>query len=285
MGKFGKEAVLQLLALGVGGALFLGGGSALRHYERINPAPEIQVALPLFVQVIMAGGDRFLAANLGSVRALITESAKMKPDEYRIQAKVQKDVSWLNPAHEDNYYVATATLPWNGQVDAAQMILRRATLARQKDSQPPFFYAFNLVHFKKDPVQAAAWLRMAAAKMADEDERILLESFAARWVDRAEDLAVAIAVVEAMAKQAKRKDFRDYLAARAFRLRGLVALREAALAYRRKFGEPLQSLDQLVHTGLIAAIPVDPLGAGYALDAAGTPIFGGVRVDEYGNKY
>ncbi|MEI7428959.1 MAG: hypothetical protein WCL27_00780 [Betaproteobacteria bacterium] len=273
------------LLLVLGALLFVGASVDLRQQKRINASAEIQVALPLFVQVVMAGGDRFLAANFGAIRALITETAKMHPDEYKILGKVQVDASWLNPAHEDNYYVASAVLPWSGQVDATQTVLRRASLARPFDYQPAFFYAFNLVHFNGEAAQAAEWLRNAAAKLTDDDERLMLENYAARWLDKADDLGIAIAVVESMARQAKRKDFRNYLQQRAQRLRGLLLLRQAASVFQQKNGHPLKSFEQLVDAGLIARIPVDPFGVGYALDSGGIPIFGGVRVDAYGNKY
>jgi tetratricopeptide (TPR) repeat protein len=260
-----------MLLLGV--LLFVGASVSSRQQKRIIVSPEIQVALPLFVQVFMAGGDRFLAANLGAIRALVTETAKMHPDEYKILGKVQVDASWLNPAHEDNYYIASAILPWSGQIDAAQTVLRRASLARPFDYQPSFYYAFNLLHFKGDVAGASEWLRTAAAKLPDDDERLAMENLAARWLDKAEDLGMAIAVVESMAKQAKRKDFRNYLLQRAQRLRDLLALRQAAETFRQQSGQPAQTLDQLVGAGLMAKLPVDPFGTGYALDAGGIPVF------------
>ena len=77
----------------LGALLFVVASVSLRQQKRINATAEIEVALPLFVQVGMAGGDRFLAANLGAIRALITETARMQPDEYKILAKVQVDAS------------------------------------------------------------------------------------------------------------------------------------------------------------------------------------------------
>ncbi|MBK7423065.1 MAG: hypothetical protein IPJ48_08205 [Propionivibrio sp.] len=280
-----RSGLVHWLLLLLGALLFVSASVSLRQQKRINASPEIQVALPLFVQVFMAGGDRFLAANLGAIRALITETAKMHPDEYKILGKVQVDASWLNPAHEDNYYIASATLPWNGQVDAAQTVLRRASLARPFDYQPAFYYAFNLLQFKGDAAGASEWLRTAAAKLPDDDERLTMENFAARWLDKAEDLGLAIAVVESMAKQAKRKDFRNYLQqARNACASCLRCGRRLALS-SKKNGRPVQSLEQLVDAGLISGIPVDPFGVGYALDPAGIPIFGGVKVDEHGNKH
>lgn len=257
--------------------LFVVASNSLRQQKRVNASAEIQVALPIFIQVVMTGGDRFLAANLGAIRGLITQTAKMHPDEYKILAKVQVDASWLNPAHEDNYYIASAILPWNGQVDAAQTVLRRASLARPFDFQPAFYYAFNLVQFKGDVTGAAQWLRTAAAKLPDEDERLTLENFAARWLDKANDLALAITVVEAMAKQARRNDFRNHLLQRAQRLRNLLALRQAAEVFRQNTGQPPQTLDQLVAPGLLDKLPVDPFGIGYSIDAQGIPIFGNLK--------
>jgi len=267
-------------ALGWGVALFAGIATFLFAIDALKPirhrdaSAEIRVALPLFVQVAMAGGDRFLAADMASVRALVTETVKMQPDEYKILGRVQADASWLNPAHEDNYYIAAAILPWNGEVDAAQTVLRRASKARFFDYQPAFFYAFNLAHFKGDLLAASEWLREAALKLPDDDERLVMQNFAARWLDRSQDLDLAIRVVEAMAKQAKRKDFRAYLMQRAQRLRDLSTLRRAASEFRARTGAPPQRLAQLVEARLLDRLPVDPFGFGFGfgLDAAGEPI-------------
>ncbi|HTJ96293.1 MAG TPA: hypothetical protein VL381_02400 [Rhodocyclaceae bacterium] len=107
-------------------ALFVYAQGRLEGKLRMRPAGEIGVALPLFIQVALAGGDRYLAANTAAVRALVTEPSKMAAEEFHVLAKVQEGVSWLNPYHEDNYYTAAAVLPWYGQFDSAQVILQRA---------------------------------------------------------------------------------------------------------------------------------------------------------------
>jgi hypothetical protein len=277
MHRFARINFIYGIVLLLGAGLFIVASTSLRQQKRVNASAEIQVALPLFVQVFMTGGDRFLAANLGSIRALITETAKMHPDEYQILARVQVDASWLNPAHEDNYYIASAVLPWSGQVNAAQTVLRRASLARPFDYQPAFYYAFNCVHFLTDPAGGSEWLRRAAAKLPDGDERLAMENFAARWMDKTNDLGLAIAVVESMARQAKRKDFRNYLLLRVQRLRDLLALRQAAERFREETGGPARTLEQLVRPGLLTTLPVDPFGIGYAIDSGGVPVFDSVK--------
>lgn len=266
-----RFSTLLLLTLLSGAFLFTYAHKQLEGTKRLRVNSEIDVALPLFVQVLMAGGDRYLAANWATIRALVTETSRMKPDEYAILAKVQQDASWLNPGHEDNYYIAAAILPWEGYLDEAQRILRRATLARPFDYQPPFYYAFHLVHFKQDAISAADWLREAAKTLPNPDERVVLENFAARWLDQTQDLELAARIVDAMASQTKNKAFADYLRGRSGRLRNLAMLRNAATTFRAKYSRPLRSLSELKAAGLISEIPLDPLGYGFVVDPQGVP--------------
>jgi hypothetical protein len=223
----------------------------------------------LFVQVFMAMGDRYLAANIASIRALVVATDRMRPEEFKILAKVQEDVSWLNPAHEDNYYIAFAILAQYGEVDAAQTILARASRVRFFDYQPAFFYGFNQWYYKHDPAGAAAWMTEAAKKLPDPDQQLIMQNMAARWVDKAQDTELAIRVVEAMAKEARRKDFRVYLETRVVRLRQLQQLRMAAVTYRERFGKPLPNLQELVSSGILPALPQDPFGFGFGFNAQG----------------
>lgn len=263
------QPLVQWLGVGLFGALFALSTAYLTKTPRVRVAPEIQIALPLFVQVGMAGGDRYLAANLAAIRALVTNTAAMAPSEYEILAKVQKDAAWLNPAHEDNYYIAAAVLPWNGELAAAQNILRKASAARPYDYQPSFLYAFHLYYFEQEPMLAAEWLRDAAMKLPDDDDRLALQNVAAKWADKSRDIDAAIAIVSALAKQAKRKDFRAYLEMRVQRLQDLKMLRDKAETFKQRQGRSLKSLDELVGSGLIGSVPKDPFDLGYEVDGAG----------------
>jgi len=249
--------------------VFITSTQRLKPLPRQTVAVEMQVALPLFVQVFMAAGDRYLAADIAAIRALVASTDKMKSEDYAVLAKVQKDVSWLNPAHEDNYYIAFAILPQYGEMAAAQTILARATKARFFDYQPAFFYAFNQWYYLHDPLGAAAWMRAAALKLPDPDQQLTMQNMAARWVDRVQDTEVAIRVVEALAKEARRPDFRKYLETRVVRLHQLQQLRSAAQTYRERFGKPVPDLQTLVTSGILPALPQDPFGFGFGFDKQG----------------
>jgi hypothetical protein len=265
------------LALLVGTLIFTFSQQQLNAVKRAHVSAELEVALPLFVQVIMAGGDRNLAANWGAIRALVTETARMNDDDFVLLGRVQDDVSWLNPGHEDNYYIAAAILPWDGQLNVAQRVLNRAIRARPFDYQPPFYYAFHLVHFSGDGFGAAQVLRQSAQHLVDPGERLVMESFAARWIERSSDLELAARVVDAMAATTQRKDFATHLRLRSKRLRDLNALRRAAIVYEQTHGARPATLKALVATGLIEKIPDDPLGSGFGLDQAGVPVLLGAR--------
>lgn len=243
--------------------------SRLQERPRKDFSREIEVLLPVGIQVLMTAGDRYLAANLAAIRGYVVATEKMRPEEYEVLAKVQLDASWLNPAHEENYYSAAAILPWSGKLDAAQLILKRATHARPFDYQPAFLYAFNRYHFLGDAEGAAIWMRDAAIKLPDDENRLVMQNIAARWIEKASSPAVAIEVVKAMAKQAGRQDFRKYLEMRVERLQMLQKLRDASDRFRLDKGRPIGNLNELVSSGILRSLPEDPLKIGFSIDSTG----------------
>ena len=269
--KLAENWKLGLVAL-LAATIFVATAQRLKSAPRQSVRVEMQVALPLFVQVFMTVGDRFLAANIAAIRALVVDIPRMKPEEFAILAKVQEDVSWLNPGHEDNYYIAAAILPWQGEFDAAQRILARATKARHFDYQPAFYYGFNLLHFKGDAAGASAWIREAAEYLPEGGDRIQMQNLAAIWMDKAQDVDLAIRVVEAMARQTKRRDFQRFLEMRVTRLRALQSLRGAEATYRQRFDRAPATLQDLLDTGIVASLPQDPFGFGFEIDRLGRVI-------------
>lgn len=235
--------------------------------------PELMVRLPLAAQVMLAGGDRYLAANLAGFRVLVADTFRMKPDEFVIQAMLQKDISWLNPAHEDNYYIAAAILSEPHLVPAAQYVLRRAADARPRDWTPLFYYAFNLYHFEKNPAAAAHALLEGVSRTDDVAEQWGLQALAARWIERGYRTGEAARIVGRMAEEAPPGGFRRYMKMRTERLLQLDRLTVLAKEYRTVRGQALARIEDLVDAGLIDRIPVDPLGIGFAVDQSGEPIF------------
>lgn len=263
MTRVGRRWPIREAALALGLLALLTGN--LLHKPKRWDVSELSVAMPLPAQVILSGGDRYLAANVGVWRALMVSVGKLPPETLRALAMVQEGVSFLNPAHEDNYYTAAAVLPWEGEVGRAQTVLKRAIEARPYDGYPPFYYGFNQVHFLADARGAAQVTRDAANRVRDPGMSQGLMLVSARWAERGEDLQMAIASITSMAGRSKNKSLKDYLLARVRRLEGLKILREGASRYLSKHGEFPKTLEALVESGEIGAIPQDPLGGGYSI--------------------
>lgn len=261
--------LMALLVLAAGVALFAFGN---RAPARPPPAESmLSVALPVPLQMLYAGGDRYLAANVGAWRAIMVGTGELPAATLRALAQVQEDVSWLNPWHEDNYYTAAAILPWAGELAPTQTILRRATAARRHDVYPPFYYAFNQWYFAGDVAGGVASLLVAAEHSRDPGERQALTVMAARWSEQSDETATAIAMVHAMAERTRDRALKDYLGLREQRLHGLLTLRQAAQKFAAEHGRAPRSLDEMLAGGLVARIPEDPLGGGYAV-RDGVPI-------------
>ena len=244
--------------------------SHLKDVKRPKTSDTLNIALPPLLQVPLAGGDRYLAANIEVFRAMMVEAEGHNPAMYRVLAQVQAGASVLNPAHEDNYYIAQAILPWSGEVDANQMIQERAVASRPWDFLPAFFAGFNRFHFYQDPVAGARFLMQAAER--NPENRDSLKGIAAKWYERGSDPQIAIDVIQSMQASTRSQALKQQLEQRIQRLRGLIALRKAAGEFRSRNGTPPRKLEDLVAPGLLDRLPQDPMDMGYGLDATGTPM-------------
>ncbi len=228
-------------------------------------APVIQGRVVITAPMLLAlfGGDRFLAANLETMRLAATGVDFGQADTgYLIRA--QQEVAELNPCHEDNYYLANGLLSWGGADREGTEVLRRAMQCRFWDELPAFFYGFNQAFFNKNTSEASRALELAAQRATGNAAgfrklavMLQVESF----VD--EKLALGYLVQQ---RDAAKNDVKLYqmLDKRVVRLQGLLTLRDAQRRFEAEEGA-LQRLDQLVGGGFLPALPQDPLQLGYEL--------------------
>ena len=251
-----------LLAL-LGFGLF----SAASQWRANTPAPEVpviegRVVIAAPVLLVLFGGDRFLAANLETMRLAATGVDWGQADTgYLIRA--QQEVAELNPCHEDNYYLANGLLTWGGADRQGTEVLRRAMQCRFWDELPAFFYGFNQAFFNKDIAEASRALELAAQRATGNAAgfrklavMLQAETFA--------DEQLALDYLTQQRDAASDPKLRAMLEKRVIRLQGLVALREAQRRFEASNGA-LVSLEQLVEAGLLPALPDDPLRLGYEL--------------------
>lgn len=227
-----------------------------RSKARKSPA---SVAISAPVQVLLYGGDRFLAANMESIRA--TASATT-PDAQHYRLLAHKVVSQLNPCHEDNYWIGNASLSWGGAESEGFELLKNAVRCRYWDEWPAFFYGFNQSFFLNDIHEARLALEIAAERSTDNAAafRTFSTMLAAGKID---NIRAALKFLISERDKVKDSDLREMLDKRVKRMQGLLALRDAQIEYEKRFGKPLFEPVKLIEAGILKDYPTDPLGIGY----------------------
>ncbi|QZA76837.1 hypothetical protein K4H28_10975 [Deefgea tanakiae] len=267
-----KELIYTLIIIVVGLTLHTIGSFTLNNNRKAKSHnDDLAVAAPVPIQLFIAGGDRYLASNINIFRTFMLDNPYPTPETISTQAKLQSTASFFNPAHEDNYYLAAATISWQNEIPTAQQILYAAMTSRPQDIYPGFFYAFNKKYFEHDIAGAIKTLNQVALR-ADKNNYQALMVMAARWADQSNDSIEAINILQAMIKQTNEPALKEFLEQRVTRLKGLLSLQTAAHQYAKQTGLVLTQLDSLVQSGIINQIPVDPIGQGYGLSPDGKPI-------------
>lgn len=221
-----------------------------------------RVVVPAPLLVALYGGDRFLAAGLETIRLAATGmDDRGVHTSYLVRA--QKEVSRLNPCHEDNYYLANGLLTWGGAVEEGNDVLRAAVECRFWDEIPPFFYGINLSFFQHNNEEAARVLEIGADR-SPQNAAAMRKLAVMLRVEQLADERLALNYLIQQRESASDPKLQDMLDERVIRLQGLIALREAQRRYEQEHG-PLTTLDQLVEQHLIDNLPADPLRLGYEL--------------------
>ncbi len=253
--------VIAALGFGVFAAIW-----AMRPPASTEPPPEVfdRVVVSAPVQLLLTGGDRFLAANIESIRAVATTSDNPEAAEANASfaIRARRVVAQLNPCHEDNYYQGNALLTWGGTVAEGNDLLKRATECRTWDEIPPFFYGFNQYFFLHDVEGARASLEIAAERATDNAAGF--RKFAIMLAaGELKDDSAALDFLQQERTQTSDPKLQGMLDKRIARLQGLITLRAAQQRYEARFGQPLTNPQALIDSGELEAFPNDPLRIGY----------------------
>lgn len=223
-----------------------------------------KVVLSAPIQVLMYAGDRYLAANIESIRvAAIGPTEETALADYRIRA--HSLVSRLNACHEDNYYLANAMLSWGGSVEAGNHVLQRATHCRFWDEFPPFFLGFNQYFFNRNIDSAIKAMETAAAR-SEQNGPTLKRIAIVMESKKLNDEKMAAAYLREQRDQTTDSKLAQSLDRRLKRLQGLITLRDAQAEYEKRFEQPLTHPQQLIERGILSSFPEDPMRLGYVFE-------------------
>jgi hypothetical protein len=232
--------------------------------------PPLTMARPSHDRVVIAApvltllyaGDRFLAADLETIRLSATGISITGRIDVNYLIRAHKVASQLNPCQENNYYFANALLSWSGAVDEGGQILQRATECRFWDELPPFLYGFNQYFFNKNISEAQQALEIAAQRTERNAAgyRRLAIMIEAEQIDDARMAKNFLIQERDKAEDPKLKTMLDK---RIERVEGLITLRDAQHTYEERTGKTLRQAEDLINTGILDEFPKDPMNWGY----------------------
>jgi len=215
-------------------------------------------------------GNRTLAANLNWLRAVqyIGEPRANERGWEKLFPLVDV-VTDLDPGHGYAYQVAGTMLGSVGRVDESNRILEKGTKLVPNRYILPYLRAFNAFYYDGDWTTAGRFAEVAArtpGAPAHVRQNVLAYYVKGKRAD------AAIAFLGQSLEEAKDPDSRKAIESQlrqAYVERDAARLDAAAEEWRRRYFIGPLAVEQLVEEGLIDAVPPDPAGGRWYVDADG----------------
>jgi tetratricopeptide (TPR) repeat protein len=172
----------------------------------------------------------------------------------------------LDPYNMDAYYFAQGFLTWDaGQYKVANDLLDYGMRFRIWDWYLPFFAGFNHAYFLKDYPKAATYYQRAG----ELSNNPLFKNLAGRYMQEAGRTDLAIAYLTAMERSEKNPALKKEYQIRLTAFREVRRIEEARDRFLQQRGILPHSMEQLLQSGLLRPVPVDPYGGSFYLEADG----------------
>jgi hypothetical protein len=154
-------------------------------------------------------------------------------------------------------------LAWDaGQPQLANQLLIKGTKYRTDDWRLPFFIGFNHFYFLKDYETASGYI-MTAAQLPGSDA--YLKTLGARLAYYGGKSKTALLFLQQMLTETNDPLLKKRLEQRLTALERAVVIEEALEKFKAEKGRIPEPLSELVATGYLAEMPIDPYGGQWGL--------------------
>lgn len=172
----------------------------------------------------------------------------------------------IDPYNMDAYYLAQGFLTWNvGQIKVANELLEYGMKYRDWDWLLPYFAGFNSAYFLKDYKKAAEYYK----KTGELSGYGLHINLAGRYMQESGQTELAIIYLTSMVKDSKNKILKQSYQTRLKAFQEVRRIEIALERFKAEHGSLPVSVDQLVKSGYLLPIPVDPYGGLFYLNPSG----------------
>lgn len=270
-----KRLFVNVLPLALLLALYAAVVTPMAGYMRNRPtAIKVGFMPDAEALTLVAAPLRYLLAQVEVVRILFYYGTLLEDDpnllthrpDYRQMYNNLVETVKLDPRNADAYYFAQAAFTWQvGRVREVNRLLEYGLPYRPTDWQLPFWLGFNNAYFLHEYEVGARWFQKAAEVSGEP----MFANLAARYMNEAGETGLAIAYLETLLAETRDPRLRQLYLLRRDALLAVREIEAAVTAYRQRHGIVPPSLAALVASGLLAALPADPYGGTFFLDATG----------------
>lgn len=226
---------------------------------KLGPAPNAQVAK------LAAGRFKPQLANWWVTKVLFyygslvdTEGNRFRatPEYYNMYKTLEAAVL-LDPYNMDAYYFAQAAFTWElNRIKEVNALLEYGMRYRDWDYHLPFYAGFNASYFLHDYAEGARLMKIAAERSGNP----LPVQLTARYFYQARETELGIIFLQTVLDQVRDEKMRKVYATRLSALKAVRKIELAIEAYRERFGEAPNQIDDLIVYDFLEVIPSDPYG-------------------------
>lgn len=233
------------------------------------------VADPYFMRVAAADHKETVAALL-TIKSFLYYGQIVEAQKHDVMTvdfsgldQLLHTAARLDPYNVDIYYFPQAILAWEpGFTESVIDLLDYGMQYRTKDFLLPYYAGFDSVHFLQD-YEAAAKYYKKAGEISGE---AFFHRLTARYLFESNQTLLAIAYLQSMLKGATNPVVRKAYELRLAALEAIATIERAIKHYKEREGESPVTIEQLLQSGDLTSLPVDPFGGVFSLDANGLPI-------------
>lgn len=238
---------------------------------------EVRLGVPPDARLLksVTADQRYAVADWLIVRVLFYFGTLMEQDrrvvspkpEYYNMFKTLETALKLDPYNMDAYYFMQAAFTWEiGRANDVNRVLAYGMKHRVWDYQLPFYAGFNAAYFLKDYKAAALYMRRAAELSGEP----LFINLAARYFYEAGENELGLIFLDSMMKGVRDPGVKKVFALRKAALEAVRKIQQVIADYRLANGGKIpDNIDELVATGFLDKVPVDPYGGTFYLDQDG----------------
>lgn len=235
-------------------------------------------SLPPKVLRVMSFQFREAVGDIAFLNALVflggtrtqPDTQRYLPEQYEWVHNTLKNSTALDPYFLDPYYLMNSALIWDRyKLAEVNDLIAKGADTRTWDYLLAYYAGFNYYYFLDNGDKSFRYLTEASKR---DGGNSFYDSLASLVAYKANKTELAIAYLEEQIRQAGqegRGHTVEPLKVRLDALKGIRQIEVALESYRKLFGRLPVSVAELKTVGLLVAVPKEPYGGSYLIDADG----------------